>query len=186
MRDCKGIKILLAICPSSHRGEDFLPQPKVFWNLRLSCMGFWPSLFLLSQFSACWASCHFHWAGFSSPSASTAGAFTKLGFCYLWPGPHGGQAEVVSARLNPRNGTIDVMGVCNFLGPVLLQQKFEATDGPVLQLSFTWHTEENTPLRCEVRLTQKTWKEERPEAQFWLLLLYVFPPPPEPALCKLG
>ena len=60
------------------------------------------------------------------------GAFTKLGFCCLWPGPHGGQAEVVSARLNPRNGTIDAMGVCNFLGPVLLQQKFEATDGPVL------------------------------------------------------
>ena len=24
-RDCKGIKILLSICPSSHRGEDFLP-----------------------------------------------------------------------------------------------------------------------------------------------------------------
>ena len=32
MRDCKGIKILSAICPSSHRGEDFLPQPGIFWN----------------------------------------------------------------------------------------------------------------------------------------------------------
>ena len=30
-----------------------------------------------------------------------------------------------------------VGGVCNFLGSVLLQQKFEATDGPVLQLCFT-------------------------------------------------
>ena len=27
-------------------------------------------------------------------------------------------------------------GVCNFLGSVLPQQKFEVTDGPVLQLSF--------------------------------------------------
>ena len=26
MRDCKGIKILLATCPSSHRGEDFYPN----------------------------------------------------------------------------------------------------------------------------------------------------------------
>ena len=25
MRDCKGIKILLGICPSSHRSEDLLP-----------------------------------------------------------------------------------------------------------------------------------------------------------------
>ena len=29
-----------------------------------------------------------------------------------------------------------VGGVCNFLGSVLPQQKFEVTDGPVLQLSF--------------------------------------------------
>ena len=33
---------------------------------------------------------------------------------------------------------------------------------------------------------QKTRREERPPAQFWLLFLYVFSPPPEPALCKLG
>ena len=184
MKECKGIKILLAICPSSHRGDDFLPQTEVFWNLRLSHMGFWLSLFLLSQFPARWASCHFHWAGFSLPSASTAGAFTDLGFCCVWPWPLVGQAKVVSARLNPRNSTIDVIGVCNFLGSVLLQQKFEAMDGPVLQLSFIWHAKENTFLRCEGRLTQKTQKQERPEAQFWLLLLHVFPPSPEP--CKLG
>ena len=30
-----------------------------------------------------------------------------------------------------------VGGVCSFLGSVLLQQKFEATDGPVLQLCVT-------------------------------------------------
>ena len=40
MSDCKGIKILLAICPSNDRGEDLLSQPKVFWNLRLSHVSF--------------------------------------------------------------------------------------------------------------------------------------------------
>ena len=141
-------------------------------------MGFWPSLFLLSQFPVCWASCHFHLAGFSSPSASTVGVFTELGFFCVWPWPRGGQAEVVSARLNPSNGTIDVMGVCNFLGSVLLQQKFEATDGPVLQLSFIWQVKENTSLRCEGRLTQRLEKkrDQRPNfgsfyCMFFLLTL---------------
>ena len=41
-------------------------------------------------------------------------------------------------------------------------------------------------LRHEGRQTQKMQREEKPEAQFWLLLLYVFSPPPQPALCKLG
>ena len=40
MSDCKGIKILLAICPSNRRDEDFLPQLQVFWNLRLSHVSF--------------------------------------------------------------------------------------------------------------------------------------------------
>ena len=93
------------------------------------------SLFLLSQFPACRVSCHSHCAGFSSRSASTMGAFAKLGFCRAWPLPRGGQGEVVSARLNPSHSTRDVGAVCNFLSSVSLQQKFEATDGPVLQLS---------------------------------------------------
>ena len=33
--------------------------------------------------------------------------------------------------------------------------------------------------------TQNTRREERPPAM-WLLFLYVFSPPPGPALCKLG
>ena len=35
-------------------------------------------------------------------------------------------------------------GCCNFLGSVLPQQKFEMTDGSVLQLSFIWQVKENT------------------------------------------
>ena len=54
-------------------------------------------------------------------------------FCCAWLLLCGGRAEIVSARLNPSHGTIYVRGVCNFLGSVSLQQKFEATDGPVLQ-----------------------------------------------------
>jgi len=89
------------------------------------------------QLPARWASWYFPGAGFSLHSAFTAGAFTVLGFHCAWPLPHGGQAEVVSARLNPSHGIIDVRGVCNFLSSVSSQQKFEATDGQVLQPHIT-------------------------------------------------
>ena len=84
-------------------------------------------------------------AGFFPHSASPTGAFAKLGFCCAWLPPCGGRAEIVSARLNPSHGTIYVRGVCNFLGSVSLQQKFEATDGPVLQLSFIWQAKKIHP-----------------------------------------
>ena len=54
-----------------------------------------------------------------------------------------------------------VGGMCNLLGSVWPQQKFESTDGPVLQLSFIWQTMENTSSRHEGRPTQKKWREER-------------------------
>ena len=65
------------------------------------------------------------------------GAFTNLSVCCAQPLPRGSRAKVVSAKLNPGDGTIYVGGVYNFLSSVLLQQKFEATDGPVLQLHVT-------------------------------------------------
>ena len=61
-----------------------------------------------------------------------------------------------------------VGGICNFLGSVLLQQKFEAMDrpvlqphaisldGPLLQLSFIQKAKENTCQRQEGWPTQKT------------------------------
>ena len=91
-------------------------------------MSFLPSLFLLSWFPARWTSCHFHCAGLPSPSASPTWAFAKLGFCCAWSPPHWGQAEVVSAELNPRHDTRHVREVCNFLGSVSLQQRFEMAD----------------------------------------------------------
>ena len=40
--------------------------------------------------------------------------------------------------------------------------------------------------QCEGRPIQKTRREEKPMVKFWLLFLYAFYPPLEPALCKLG
>ena len=81
-RDCKGIGILLAICPSRHRSEDLLPLPGVFWNLRLSRVSFLLSLFLLSPFPPCWASCHslslpLHWVFLMF-------SFYGWSFCRVW------------------------------------------------------------------------------------------------------
>ena len=93
------------------------------------------------------------------------------------------------SQVKSGNGTIYVRGVYNFLGSVLLQQKFEAMDGPVLQLRVTaqFHLTSKGSYILEVRglATKKTQREEKPPAQFWLLFLYASSPPPEPALCKL-
>ena len=56
------------------------------------------------------------------------GAFAELGFCCTWLLPHGGRAEVVSARLHLGHGIRYVGGVCNILGSVSLQQRFEMVD----------------------------------------------------------
>ena len=47
-----------------------------------------------------------------------------------------GKALENRTKEGPRT-TINVGGVCNFLGSVLSQQKFEAMAGPVLQLHVT-------------------------------------------------
>ena len=57
----------------------------------------------------------------------------------------------------------NVGGVCNFLGSVSLQQRFEMVDqcySSVAAQSFIWQTKESTPLRCEGRPTTK----ERPQS----------------------
>ena len=73
-------------------------------------------------------------AGFSSRPASTTGAFAELGFLLCLSSTSLGLSGGFSIRLNLSDGTIDVGGVCNFVGSVSLQQKFEATDRPVLEL----------------------------------------------------
>ena len=82
-----------------------------------------------------------------------------------------------------------VGGVCNFLGSVSLQQKFEAMDGLVLQLSFIWQAKENTSSKHEAgqpkrREEKREWSSEGLyfDSSFYMF----FSPPPELVLCKLG
>ena len=56
-----------------------------------------------------------------------------------------------------------VRRVCNFLGSVLPQQKFEATDGAVLQLSFIWQAKENASLGHEGGQPNRHREESREE-----------------------
>ena len=75
----------------------------------------------------------------------------------------------------------------------------QLSDRSVLQLSFIQKIKENTSLRHEGMLTQKTRRGERERERarlrestrkrpppLWLLFLYIFFSPPGPALCKLG
>ena len=164
MRDCKGIKIFLALSPSSHRSKYFLSEPEISRNLRLSHVSFLLSLFLLSWLPAQWVSRHFHRAGFSPRPTSTTGAFSELGFCCAWPPPQGGRAEVVSTRLNLRNSTMYVSGVCYFLSSTSPQQKFEAMDGPVLQLRDTAQFYLESKGKYNLKQTQKTQRKGAPNS----------------------
>ena len=75
--------------------------------------------------------------------------------------------------------------MCNFLGSVSSQQKFEVTDqcyspwmdqcySSVLQLSFISNVKENTSLRHEGMPTQKTLREEKPQPSFGSSLYMFF------------
>ena len=78
---------------------------EVFWNLRQLCELSAEFVFVVPVSSTLdFLSLRLRWVFLSS--ASTAGAFAELGFCCAWAPPRGGRAEVVSARLNLRNGTI--------------------------------------------------------------------------------
>ena len=90
-------------------------------------------------------------------------SFAKLDFCCAWSPPSWGRAEVVLGRLNLSHGTRYVGGVCNFLGSVLPQQRFEMADqcySSVTAQSFIQQAKESTPSRHEDR---PTWKE-RPQS----------------------
>ena len=87
-----------------------------------------------------------------------------------------------------------VRGVCNFLGSVLLQQKFEATDGPALQPSegpvwqlldrpmlqfhlttqFYLESKGKYFLETQGNADPKDPKRREAPAQFWLLFLLFF------------
>ena len=83
-----------------------------------------------------------------------------MDFCCGWPLPCGGRAKVISARLNLSHGTRDVGGVCNFLGSVLPQQKFELTGEPVLQLGVkAWFVLQECVISSVLSCHSKTLKQ---------------------------
>ena len=53
-----------------------------------------------------------------------------------------------------------------------LRRRMDQCYNSVLQFSFIWSAKENTSSRHEGRLTQR--HEQKPPAQFWLFVLYVF------------
>ena len=96
-------------------------------------------------------------------------------------------------------------GVCNFLGSVSPQQKFEVMDGPSVIVQFYLASKGKYTLEAWGRVDPKMRREECPTAwrrervrekelacggerkkALWLRLLYVFFPPPGPTLYKLG
>ena len=91
--------------------------------------------------------------------------------------------------INPSQSLAPLGGVCYFLGSVLSQQKFEATEGPVLQLhvttQFCLESKGKYILQLWGMPTQKTQREERPPGPILAPLFMFFSPPPEPALRKL-
>ena len=72
-----------------------------------------------------------------------------------------------------------LLGEC-VISPVLsrysknLKRQMNQCYSSVLQLSFIWQAKENASSRCEGGPTEKMQKEEKPQAQFWFLFLYVF------------
>ena len=179
-RNCKGIKILLAICPSSHRSKDFLPQQDVFWNLRLRSVSEFVFAVLVSRRLG--LSVPLHWVLFMF--SFHCGSFRWVGLLLRLASTLRGQAEVISARLNPRSGTIDVGGVCNFPGLSRCSKNLKQWMDQCYSSVLFGKQRKMHP--WSVRVGRLKRLEEKPEAQFLLLFLCVFSPPPEPALCKLS
>ena len=85
-----------------------------------------------------------------------------------------------------------VGGLCNFLGSVSSQQKFEASqplDGPVLQLyviaQFYFESKGKYILEERGNANPKDTKREASSPILASLFMF-FSPPPWPALCQLG
>ena len=57
-----------------------------------------------------------------------------------------------------------------------LKQWMNQCSSSMLQLSFIWLTKENISWRCVGGPTQKTQREEKPQAQFWLLYMFFLLP----------
>ena len=135
------------------------------------------SSFLLSQFPARWASCHFHCGWVFFVFSFHHGSFLQVGLLLCLASALQGPSQGCFSRVKSESFTMYVGGVCNFLGSVSSQQKLESADqcySFVTAQSFIWQaTKESTPSRCEGRLTPK----ERPRS-ILASAFYTFVSPP--------
>ena len=129
-----------------------------------------------------------HWDSFAFSFHHMS--FARLDFCCAWSPPSWGRAEVVLGRLNLSHGTRYVGGVCNFLGSVLPQQRFEMADqcySSVTAQSFIQQAKESTPSRHEDRPTGKESPQSGLASSFYMFCL--LPPiscPMQVGLAKKG
>ena len=136
---------------------------------------------LLSRFPACWASCHFPWAGFSLHWAFTMGAFGKLDFCYLASASQGPTRDCFSQVKSKKHHHI-YHGSVWFARFCLTAAKIWS-DG---QTSVMAPCYSSVLLRNQgkiqprgMRAGQSKRREEKrsPWLNFGSFFLYVFPPP---------
>ena len=102
-----------------------------------------------AQFSEPWASCQFYYAGFPSLSASTAWAFTELGFCCGWPRLVGAEPRLLQPGYIRVTET-DMWGECvisSILSCCSKDLKLQTSVKAWLKLSFIWQAKDSTPSR---------------------------------------
>ena len=130
IRHCKGIKILLFICPSSHRGEDFL---------LLTSSGIWDWVV--------WAFC---WICFCCPHFQHAGlpvTSPVLGFHCFQLLQYEFSAVLCLCLMGAKPGLLQPGYI-----QVMAQQRFEMVDqcySSITAQSFIQKTKDSIPSRCE-------------------------------------
>ena len=67
-----------------------------------------------------------------------------------------------------------------------MDQGQKPLDGPVLQLSFIQKVKKNTSSKREGMQPKRREEKRGPRPNFGSSFYMFFPPPPGPALCKLG
>ena len=196
---------MLGICSSSHRSEDLLPQPEVFWNLRLSHVSFLLSSFFTVPVSStmgllslplCWFLCVQ-----LPPRLLLSWARAVLGLFLAGAAPRLFQPGYIRVTAPSMSGECVISLVLSRHNKNLKQWTLKPSDRPclscrtdqcyssLLQLSFIWKIRENTSSRREGMPTQRTQREERVserEAPGPLAPLLCVSPSPGPAPCNLG
>ena len=109
-------------------------------------------------------------------------SFCQVGLCCAWSLPRWGQAEVVSTMLHPGHSTRYVLSLIpSVLSPCSKDLKQWTSVVAWLQLRVVFGKQR--------KVHPQGGRADRPqkrEAPSWLLSLYVLPPSPESALCKLS